>query len=1006
MWLGVQPRRVVVFLTVVCVFAGIGVVAVNSSVADTATVPSIEDRSEINSPNSGDVDIVDESPERDEVLYAGDTVTFDLDVAYDTGGEAPDRLSVRITENGFGGEKPVKEVDLSGTSGTESITVTEDIDVSWETAGVVVNLWGEETFGSLATDEIIYGVGDNQPNALSDCTATEVSEGETFDCGSQSVAPGGDIVSHDWTTPGMEIVLDNNDFIQLEAQDPGDHTIELIITDEDGRTDTAEETVSVVEAPNEPPESSADSPPSPVTVDENDELTFRVDAEDPDGELSGVDWYIDGTFQETTTGISGSWGTDSWTHQFDEPGTVDITAEVFDQAGIYNTDAVMWTVTVEEDIPEEPPEAVLDCDYPVAVGESLSCDGSSSFHPDGTIESFEWEFEEQPIASGPSTSVSYDTAGTYSVTLTVTGSEGLTDTTSEMIEVRTPPEIIPTMTDNTPVEEGEEIELELSVTNSGEMSGSQQLEISPVDSFAFSSQWVDIDLSGGASTTETITYDTSRGDAGEYTFEVSGEEGSDSTSVTVFEPASLEVDVSTDRNIVAGQTFDIVVDIENVGGAEATQSIEIIPETAAPIDSHTDSVTLEPGEEDTRVVTFEPAVEADGSYDIDVLTDDDVTTISVFVEEPERPNFELDSTIPETVEPGEEYTFPVTVNNPDNLEADVTLLVDGTLVSTERVTDSSALRFDHEFRPGARLLELELEDEIGLVERETWPIETEGVAPSIPSYGPSNTQQSVSTGETLTFSVDPVDPFNQDVDITWAVDGVQVTRGDEEFQRVFDSDGTYEITATVTNEDGLSTTQSWTVQVDAFLESPRIADHSTADRIVPDDETQLVTFSFWHPEINDRTAIVEIRAETPDGFAISGGQGVDDLDQAQSIAISEVGPGERTNIAVDIGVIDDSLVGTSSTFDYEILYYPQDEADEAIVFNKSVVTLTVDDPGASDDSTDPVDHDSQQESDEHDGDETEANDDSFGPGFGVWSAVVSLAALIYVLKYMVIKKDS
>jgi PKD repeat protein len=66
----------------------------------------------------------------------------------------------------------------------------------------------------------------------------------------------------------------------------------------------------------------------------------------------------------------------------------------------------------------------------VTVGTSISFDASGSSDPDGTIVSYEWDFDTDGIydATGVTISHAYSTPGTYTVTLRVTDIDGLTDT--------------------------------------------------------------------------------------------------------------------------------------------------------------------------------------------------------------------------------------------------------------------------------------------------------------------------------------------------------------------------------------------------------------------------------------------------------------------------------------------------------------------------------------------------------------------------------------------------
>jgi len=69
------------------------------------------------------------------------------------------------------------------------------------------------------------------------------------------------------------------------------------------------------------------------------------------------------------------------------------------------------------------------------VGEEITFDASSSYDPDGTIVKHEWDFGDGNSAEGEVVTHAYSEAGEYTVTLTVTDNDGLTDSTQKKINV-------------------------------------------------------------------------------------------------------------------------------------------------------------------------------------------------------------------------------------------------------------------------------------------------------------------------------------------------------------------------------------------------------------------------------------------------------------------------------------------------------------------------------------------------------------------------------------------
>jgi len=71
---------------------------------------------------------------------------------------------------------------------------------------------------------------------------------------------------------------------------------------------------------------------------------------------------------------------------------------------------------------------------------AASFNAGASDDPDGTINSYAWDFGDGNNGTGETTSHNYTTAGTYTVTLTVTDDDNATDTITHPVTVTAPPE--------------------------------------------------------------------------------------------------------------------------------------------------------------------------------------------------------------------------------------------------------------------------------------------------------------------------------------------------------------------------------------------------------------------------------------------------------------------------------------------------------------------------------------------------------------------------------------
>jgi len=113
-------------------------------------------------------------------------------------------------------------------------------------------------------------------------------------------------------------------------------------------------------------------------------------------------------------------------HGFKAPGTYPVGLVVDDGAGVSNSsasDSVVVRVNA-------PPQAHPGSDLTVAVGETITFDGSGSTDPDGNILVYGWDFGDGGASSGVAPVYAYPRTGSYRVQLTVTDDSGLGNKTA------------------------------------------------------------------------------------------------------------------------------------------------------------------------------------------------------------------------------------------------------------------------------------------------------------------------------------------------------------------------------------------------------------------------------------------------------------------------------------------------------------------------------------------------------------------------------------------------
>ena len=161
-----------------------------------------------------------------------------------------------------------------------------------------------------------------------------------------------------------------------------------------------------------------------TTPEPGESVTFDASGSaDSDGPVSSYSWdFGDGA---TATG-------ETVTHSYSSAGDYTVTLTVTDDAG--GTDSASTTVSVSGG------NAAPDASFTVSPsspspGSSATFDAADSSDSDGSITGYEWDLGDGTTATGQSVTHTYDAAGEYTVTLTVTDDAGATDSNSTTVTV-------------------------------------------------------------------------------------------------------------------------------------------------------------------------------------------------------------------------------------------------------------------------------------------------------------------------------------------------------------------------------------------------------------------------------------------------------------------------------------------------------------------------------------------------------------------------------------------
>lgn len=155
--------------------------------------------------------------------------------------------------------------------------------------------------------------------------------------------------------------------------------------------------------------------PATVTGAEGTLISFTVTASDPDDailSLTATPLPPGATFSTNATHTSGTF---SWTPTFSQAGTYNVT--------FFATNSLSGSATTAITVQDvcQPPAADAGGPYAGAVNAPISLDGSGTT---GSASSYQWDFGDGTTGTGITVTHIYTIAGTYTVTLTVTGSCG------------------------------------------------------------------------------------------------------------------------------------------------------------------------------------------------------------------------------------------------------------------------------------------------------------------------------------------------------------------------------------------------------------------------------------------------------------------------------------------------------------------------------------------------------------------------------------------------------
>ena len=353
------------------------------------------------------------------------------------------------------------------SEGATELATGETTTISNLSVGThVIELEVTDNGGGTDTDSLVVtvtavDVAVTNESPMADAGSNQnIVEGETLLVdGAGSSDDDGTIASYQWLEEGVELAT--GETASIPGLAAGTHTIDLLVTDNDGATDTDSitVTVTVVQVGNQPPVADAGND---QTIEEGE--TADVDGSgsaDSDGTIEFYQW-LDENGAVIAVGVMPSIPNL-------EVGDNEIDLLVTDDDGETGRDSITVTVTAAEVI-NQAPEAEAGADQTIVEGDDLVVNGSGSQDTDGDIVDFSWQEDDEVLAEGEIATIMNLEVGTHVIQLTVTDDDGGSD--SDTLTVTVDPATVieePSETNVPPVadagedqfiEEGETLELD------------------------------------------------------------------------------------------------------------------------------------------------------------------------------------------------------------------------------------------------------------------------------------------------------------------------------------------------------------------------------------------------------------------------------------------------------------------------------------------------------------------------------------------------------------------
>lgn len=374
---------------------------------------------------------------------------------------------------------------------------------------------------------------------------------------------------------------------------------------------------------------------------------------------------------------------------------------------------------------------------------------------------------------------------------------------------------------NSPIVAGQTLEVRVTVRNTGSTAGQQDifLQVGPdIEDIK------NVSLGPGKSTRFNLSWVTSSGDNGKYRITVGSEDDSAFADITVKSPPNFSVVITdTTSPVNEGERLRVLAKIVNEGNTTSTQNVTLFIDGERQAKKN---VKLPGGDSKTVVLEWATDEGDAGRHTATVNTSFDSDSVVVRVNAKPTVAITYEPTNPST---GQRVTFDADATDPDGSIESYEWRIGGKLVSTART-------MNHTFTSaGSHEVSIEVMDDNGATDDANVTVNvTKGNLSPVVSV--KSTPEIPTTGTRVKFATQASDPDGTVSSYEWTVDGENTGMGPN-LNHTFDSPGSHEVTVTVTDDGGASTSASVTVLVNA---RPQGSIEYSPDRPVVGQEIEFV----------------------------------------------------------------------------------------------------------------------------------------------------------------------